>query len=62
MVIRKFLFFIKKSLYKILLKSYQVKIMLLIGINTNLITYPTIPITPNPNAHDDAIFINSKCH
>jgi len=38
----------------------QVKIILLIGINTNLMTYPTTPITANPIAQAVAIFINSK--
>jgi len=31
----------------------------LIGINTNLITYPTTPITAKPIAHELAIFVNS---
>jgi hypothetical protein len=30
------------------------------GIKTNFITYPTTPITANPNAHAWAIFKNSK--
>jgi hypothetical protein len=34
--------------------------MLLIGMNKSLMTYPIAPITPNPIAHDAAIFKNSK--
>ena len=33
--------------------------MLLMGMNSSLITYPIAPITPNPMAHDAAIFRNS---
>jgi hypothetical protein len=33
--------------------------MLLIGIKTNLITYPTNPITANPIAQEEAILKNS---
>jgi hypothetical protein len=40
----------------------QVKIILLIGINTNLMTYPTTPITANPIAQAVAIFINSNTY
>ena len=38
----------------------QLRIMLLIGINTSLIEYPIIPIIEKPRAHELAIFKNSK--
>jgi len=34
--------------------------MLLIGMNTSLITYPMTPITANPIAHEEAILTNSS--
>jgi len=34
-------------------------IILFIGMKTNLIKYPTAPITTKPIAHDDAILIYS---
>lgn len=34
--------------------------MLLIGMKTNFIKYPTTPMTANPIAQEEAIFINSK--
>ena len=48
---------IKKTNKKI---QFVLKIILLIGINTSLIKYPTAPITANPIAHDEAILIYSK--
>ena len=53
-----FLFYIK---IKTKQKKFQfvLKIILLIGINTSLIKYPTAPITANPIAHDEAILIYS---
>lgn len=38
----------------------QLRMILFIGMNNNLITYPIAPMTPNPIAHDVAILINSK--
>jgi len=40
----------------------QFKMILLIGINTNFIKYPTTPIIANPTAQDKAIFLNSIKH
>ena len=34
--------------------------MLLIGMKTNFIKYPTTPITANPIAQEEAIFMNSN--
>jgi hypothetical protein len=34
--------------------------MLLIGMKTSLMIYPTTPITANPTAHELAILVNSK--
>ena len=39
---------------------YHVRMMLLIGMNTSFITYPTTPMTANPRAQDCAIFKNSR--
>ena len=55
---------IKNSVYKlfkicICKRLDQLSIILLIGINTSLITYPMTPITANPNAQELEIFINS---
>ncbi len=42
------------------MRWYQVRMMLLIGMKTSLITYPTTPITANPKAQAYAIFKNSN--
>ena len=59
-----FIYWISFFIFKIKIKTnkkYQfvLKIILLIGINTSLIKYPTAPITANPIAHDEAILIYS---
>lgn len=41
------------------INQFALRIILLIGINTNFMKYPTAPITANPIAHDVAIFIYS---
>lgn len=55
---------IKNSVYKlfkicICKRLDQLSIILLIGMNTSLITYPMTPITANPNAHELVILMNS---
>jgi hypothetical protein len=44
----------------IIIFQFPERIIELIGIKTNLMTYPTTPMTANPIAHDWAILINSN--
>jgi hypothetical protein len=41
------------------MNQFALKMILFIGMKTNLIKYPTAPITANPIAHDVAILIYS---
>jgi len=43
----------------ILVTHAVLSIMLFIGMKTNLMIYPTTPITANPMAHELAILVNS---
>jgi len=41
-------------------KDNQLRMMLLIGMNSNLTKYPIPPMIANPIAHEVAIFLNSN--
>lgn len=48
-----------KTIKIYIMNQFALKMMLLIGMKTNLIKYPTAPMTANPIAQDVAILMYS---